>query len=358
MIISLNKIRKVIKGLNTIYLIIPIITLVCVCIITYKALTYKSKIDTYEEFFTIIEYKEDNEINLDYETELIGGKFKDIEINEYISCLNSKLNNNELNDKINLSIKTLQNLFNQSNNYFSFKYTDIYTGFTVSYNENQEIFTASSIKAPMAIYIYEQAEQGLINLEEKITYTQNYYNSGSGVLKSKEFNGSYTIRELISYATVNSDNAAHNMLMDRFGRTNIYNFWNSKGTTSIFKINSNWGVTNANDATIYMKELYDYYNKDTELSNELMNNFKNVDFKPISDKNGKKNTANKSGWSGTAFHDAAIVFDNNPYILVILSNTGNSDYTYLFNLTSKVVGELHEEYWKLKYNKCEEIISR
>lgn len=130
------------------------------------------------------------------------------------------------------------------------------------------------------------------------------------------------------------------------------------GTKSIFKQYSNWGVTNANDATIYMKELYDYFNTDTVLSNELMQYFTNVDFKPLSNKDGQYNTTNKSGWSRTAFHDAAIVFDDNSYILVVLSNTGISDYTYLFNLTSKVVGQLHEEYWQLKYSTCQEIINR
>ena len=271
--------------------------------------------------------------------------------------MKKELSNEELNDDIRLSIRTLENLFNQSYNYFAFKYTDIYTGFTISYNEKQEIFTASTIKAPMAIYLYEQAKKGLVNLDEKLTYTSAYYNTGTGVLKNREFNQDYTVRELISYAIIPSDNAAHNMLMDRYGRANMYNFWTEKGTTSIFRNYSNWGVVNANDATIYMKELYDYYNTDTELSNELMKNFTSVTFKPLSGKNNSKNTANKSGWSGTAFHDAAIVFDDNPYILVVLSNVGYSDYTYLFNLTSKVVSELHEKYWNLKYNKCQEIIT-
>jgi len=346
------------KGLCTIRIIIPVITLILVCIITYKALTYKNKIDTYEEYFTIIDSKDDNTVDLNYETELIANKFKDIEVNKYINCLNSKLNDDELNDKIKLSIKTLENLYNQSYNYFSFKYTDIYTGFTVSYNEKQEIFTASTIKAPMALYVYEQSEKGLIDLEEKLTYTEAYYNSGSGILKNNKFNESYTVRDLISYSIIHSDNAAHNMLMDRYGRANMHSFWTELGTKSIFREFTNWGVINANDATIYLKELYDYYNTDTNLSNELMDYFKKVEFKPLTDKNGKQNTANKAGWSGTAFHDTAIVFDENPYILVVLSNVGISDYTYLFNLTSKAIGDIHEEYWNLKYNKCNEIIGR
>jgi len=346
-----------VKGISSIQIIIPVLTLIFVSIVTYKALTHKSKIDTYEEYFLTIESKESESVDLDYDSTLIANKYKDIEVNEYINCLNRELTDEELNDEIKLSIRTLENLFNSSYNNFAFKYTDIYTGFTVSYNDSQEIFTASTIKAPMAIYLYEQAEQGLVNLDEKLTYTSNYYNTGSGILKTKNFNTSYTIRELLSYAIIPSDNAAHNMLMDRFGRADMYNFWSQKGTTSIFKYYTNWGSTNANDATIYMKELYDYYNTDTELANELMENFRSVTFKPLSGKNGSKNIANKSGWTGSVFHDAAIVFDDNPYILVVLSNTGVSGYTYLFNLTSELVGDLHEQYWNLKYNMCSEIIN-
>lgn len=347
-----------VKGLNVISILIPVITLICVSIVTFKALTYKSRIDTYEEYFITIDSKNDDTVDLEYNSELISNKYKDIEINEYINCLNKQLTNDNLNDEIKLSIRTLENLFNSSYNHFAFKYTDIYTGFTVSYNESQEIFTASTIKAPMAIYLYEKAEEGLVDLDESLTYTANYYNTGTGILKNKNFNTSYTIRELISYAIIPSDNAAHNMLMDRFGRTNMYSFWTEKGTNSIFKYYSNWGSINANDATIYMKELYDYYNTDTELANELMKNFISVKFKPLSGKNGSKNIANKSGWTGSVFHDAAIVFDDNPYILVVLSNTGVSGYTYLFNLTSNLVGQLHEQYWNLKYDMCSEIISR
>ena len=335
---------------------LPVITLIFVSIVTYKALINKNKIDTYEEFFTIVTHKEDNNLVFDYDNNLVLEKYNGIEVDKYINCLKEEVKIDNLSDKAKLSIKTLENLYNQSNNYFAFKYTDIYTGFTISYNANQEIFAASTIKAPMAIYLYNQAELGNIDLEEKLTYTSSYYNSGTGILKNKAFNKSYTVRELISYAIIYSDNAAYNMLMDRFGRENMYNFWKDKNTTSIFRLHTNWGMVNANDATIYMKELYDYYNTNTILANELMQNFQKVVFKPLSNASGKKNTANKSGWSGTAFHDAAIVFEDNPYILVVLSNLGYTDYNYLFNLTSKVVGNLHEEYWNVKYEMCKDII--
>ena len=79
MIIGMKKIRKLIRGLNVTFLLIPIATFIFVCILSYKALTNKNKIDTYEEYFTIIESKDDFEVDLNYETDLIADKYKDME---------------------------------------------------------------------------------------------------------------------------------------------------------------------------------------------------------------------------------------------------------------------------------------
>ena len=234
-------------------------------------------------------------------------------------------------------------------------YRDIYTGFTVSYNQNQNIFVASTIKAPADIYIYEMASQGKINLNDKLTYTGGYYNTGTGILKNKSFNTSYTIKDLIEYSIVYSDNAAHNMLMDKYGRENMLNFWKEKGTTAIFTNNGNWGVMNAHDASLYMQELYKFYVNNNEYGEVLMKNFMGAIPKFITGKN-KYIVANKSGWSGTAIHDVSIIFADNPYIIVALSNLGYTDY-YMsyFNKVNDLAYRLHTEYWKYKMNECNNI---
>jgi hypothetical protein len=135
----------------------------------------------------------------------------------------------------------------------------------------------------------------------------------------------------------------------------MYQFWNNLGTTNIFKNDTVWGYTSAKDASIYMQELYNFYLEDSTYGDKLMELFKNSSWKQVTNKDGIYNTASKGGWAQKAFHDAAIVFENNPYILVILSNTGESNYDYLFKNTSKLVGELHEAYWEEKMDKCSEI---
>ena len=274
---------------------------------------------------------------------------------ELINCINSSIDMNNLPKSISSIIDEINDYYNKSNNYFAFKYKDIYTGFSVSYNEKQKIFTASTIKAPKDIYIYEMASLGKIDLDEELIYTSRYYNTGTGVLKNKSVNTKYSVKTLIEYSIVHSDNAAHNMLMDRYGRNNMLEFWKDKGTSVIFTENNNWGVLNAHDASIYMEELYKFYLDNEEYGQELMNNFINAKTKFITGKNGYK-VANKSGWSGSAIHDVAIVFADNPYILIALSNLGNTnEYAGYFNKANDLAYRLHVEYWKYKMQVCGDI---
>lgn len=323
-------------------------------ILLNKTYCYKEELDNYKSD-NIIE-KEQSNTNYYYNNNKLDTKsLKSIAASELISCINEKLDTNNLPENLTNYINELNNLYNSSKNYFSFLYKDIYTDFTVSYNENQPIFTASTIKAPAMIYLYELASKNEINLDEKLTYTLEFYSLGSGVLKDKEPGSEYTVKQLIEYAIHDSDNIAYKMLMNRFKRENLYSFWSNKGTTNIFKYDTVWGYTSSKDASIYMQELYNFYLTDNTYGEELMTYFKNAEWKQITNKDGDFNTANKGGWSDETFHDVAIVFEENLYILIIMSKTETSDYNNLFQKTSALVGNFHDEYWKYKMSKCNNI---
>lgn len=276
-------------------------------------------------------------------------------ITDMIDCYQSSIDLDSVPDSVMNIINELEDFYNSNGEYFSFLYQDLFSGFTVGYNVDGAIFTASTIKAPAMIYIYEMASQGKIDLNEKLVYTSDFYQGGSGILKDKEYDTEYTVEELLQYTIYESDNIAYKMLNSRFGQDNIREFWRSLGTDNIFENNTIWGYTSANDAMIYMKELYRFAKENEEYGSKLLEHFKKAKWKMITDKDGEHNTANKGGWSNTAIHDVAIVFDENPYILVVMSNAGKSSYNYLFSETSKLVGELHEEYWKYKVELCSNI---
>ena len=357
-IFTTNKKNKIIEILSDkkVIMIMMILALIFTSMITFKVFYLKDKVTEYESFFVKIEEKQATQAIIKTEEGIPLEKLKKVAALELVNCINEKISEEEVPDSIKEIIEDINNYYNQSNDYFAFAYKDIYTGFMVSYNENQNIFTASTIKAPTDIYIYEMASKGDISLDEELVYTGNYYSTGSGVLKNKEFNTKYDIRTLLNYSIEHSDNAAHNMLIDRYGRENMLNFWKEKGTNAIFTANNNWGVTNAHDAVIYMSELYNFYIDNKEYGEEAMNNFLIANPKFIKGKNNYQ-VANKSGWSGTAIHDVSIVFANNPYIVVALSNLGETDYyPNYFYRANNYAYRLHTAYWKYKMDKCGKII--
>lgn len=279
----------------------------------------------------------------------------DIAITDMLECYQSGIDMNNIPDNIKKYMDELKNLYDEDSKYFSFLYQDIFSGFTVSYNADSPIFTASTIKAPAMIYLYEMASRGEIDLNEKLTYTSGYYNNGSGILKNNPVNTTYSIGELVQYTIHDSDNIAYSMLMNRLDRNKVLEFWKGLGTKHIFTLDTIWGVTSANDAAIYMRELYKFSRENVEYGTKLLDYFKGAEWKLIVDGEENYNTANKGGWSGVAIHDIAIVFEENPYILAIMTNMGESNYHSIFNRTSKIVSLLHQEYWKYKVDVCSKI---
>ena len=244
-----KKLLNILSNQKFLY-VIAVCLFISVTILTVKAIRFKKVVDNYDNYVA----EEDSNIKVyeDNNNEIYkGGR-----ASELVNCISKPIGTDNLPDNIKSIINQINNYYRSSGSYFAFTYKDIFTGFTVSYNENGAVFAASTVKAPVNIYLYEMAAEGKVNLNDELTYTRSYYNNGTGVLKNEPFDTTYTIRTLSEYAIRNSDNAAHNMLMDKYGRTNMLSFWKEKGTNAIFTNNNNWGVTNGHDALIYMEELY------------------------------------------------------------------------------------------------------
>lgn len=333
---------------NIFKLTIALVTLFLVAVVVYKAINSKQQIEEFEVVKTKIEQKQETELVIDYPQE--ENKSQTTGAVAITNCLKTPIKKEDLSQELLNISNQIESTMNESNYNFAFKYKDLYTGFSLAYNSNQPIYAASTIKAPEAIYIYEQAEKGNANLNDTLTYTSNYYSNGTGILKNTKFNVNYTIRDLVGYSIIHSDNAAHMMLNNKYKSENIYNYWTEKGTTSIYKDKTAWGNLTADDGTIYMEELYNYYLTNTENSKELLNYFKKS-WKVISAPNNIT-IASKSGWADNSLHDVALIFDDNPYTLVILSNRGYTEYQDFFNKISNLTYEFHQQYWKEKINIC------
>lgn len=343
-----SMIEKV-KGYFTFRNLLQLLVVINIILITFVStkafILFKSGQYAVDEYENISIYQDNNQ-NIEVK--------KNIAASSLVSCINSPVDIGNLPDNVKNIIKDINNYYKSDGRRYAFKYQDIYTGFTVSYNENGSIWGASTVKAPLSVYVYELADDNETDLDKILTYKSHHYVDGTGKIKDMDIGTTFSIRDLVGYSIKNSDNIAYTMLMEEYGRGNVLNFWNNLGTKTIFTTNTNWGAITAYDASIYMNELYNYYLTDTENSNELMNYYLNTTFKPLN--GGKYKIANKSGWANDVIHDAGIVFADNPYIIVALSTLGDSDnYQSYFSTVSSFASKLHHEYWKYKMDMCTSI---
>ena len=328
-------------------LIIYLIILTISISLFFTSLLFKYKYFTRNGFIDII-----NNIRIvTFETKTnTEQKMKEKLENDRILCLQSPLDNNNLTEDIKSKINELNSVFSDNSLNISYYYEDLSSGYSLSYNSQAQSWAASVIKAPVVIYIYDLANKGIVDLDEKITYTPSYYAGGTGVIKNHKYYSTYSIRTLVEYAVKYSDNIAHRMLVKRFGMEDIKNYWRNLGSSTIFENGNLFSNFNAIDGYIVMKQLYNFANS-CDLGKELMDYFKAAKPNFIIG-NEENEIAHKYGWAQNILHDMAIVFDDKPYILVIFSNRGQKTYDAFFNDVSKKVNEIHRNYNIIKEDYC------
>lgn len=291
------------------------------------------------------------EINYNNSSNKFIADKKNSSVDKYIACYEYPIKEEDFSQEMKDKINEIYGLFNDNNFSLSFAYEDLYTGLHISYNEDRNFFTASTIKAPVEIYLYEEAEKGNIDLESYKTYLSNYYLEGSGSIQFQPVGTQYKLRDLVRMALVESDNIAYQMTAYSLNYDDIKSFWKEKGAYNFWS-SGVWGNINAHDGVIYMKELYNYSLSDTDLSNELLNHFYNSVFRVIEADGEQTKIVHKSGWHFELIHDMALVFDEYPYVLAIMTNRANADYDVFFKKASKLINEFHHLYWENKANIC------
>lgn len=199
----------------------------------------------------------------------------------------------------------------------SFSYQNLITKQGVVFQPKKIYRAASTIKLPMALYVFQEAVDGNIDLDEKLTYKSHHYYEGTGVIRYQEVGNTYTIRDLVKKSLVHSDNVAYIMLKERFGRENLKKYMKSIGGKYAYPGGAN--VTTVIDLNTYLVELYHFANQH-ELGKKLVEYLKNTDFNETIPKVTQSlGVAHKVGYIPylLVFNDAAIVYDEEPYVLSI-----------------------------------------
>jgi beta-lactamase class A len=99
--------------------------------------------------------------------------------------------------------------------------THLLSGRHIGYREDELFPTASVIKLPLLVTLYEDAIAGRIDLSERVTYREDTKVAGSGVLQFLDDGLNPTLRDLAVLMMSVSDNTATDLLFDRVGKSRI-----------------------------------------------------------------------------------------------------------------------------------------
>ena len=99
---------------------------------------------------------------------------------------------------------------------------DLTNGAAFQVNPDTVFPQASSIKIPILIELMRQAQEGKLNLAERIEIHRATLVGGSGVLQFFSEGGSaISLRDLAALMVVLSDNSATNLIINRIGMSNV-----------------------------------------------------------------------------------------------------------------------------------------
>lgn len=95
------------------------------------------------------------------------------------------------------------------------------TDLQLTYNADELFPTASTLKTPLLYELYRQAEEGKIDLTERVTLSHSNRVPGSGVLQDLDEGLQPTIRDLAELMIIVSDNWATDLVYDLVGKESM-----------------------------------------------------------------------------------------------------------------------------------------
>ncbi|HPT84729.1 MAG TPA: serine hydrolase [Bacillota bacterium] len=233
-------------------------------------------------------------------------------------------------------------------------YQDITRGYTYSYNDGEVFYSASCLKAPFALSLLEaataeitgSAEKRVYDFDEIYTYTAADAQTGSGIITKQPEGTEYTYLELIELLLSQSDNVAYAQLKKKYGTDGFRALASRLGTTAMRR---DLSTMTASDGGKVMLAIYEFISGDSPYAQFMYDAMVKSNHRVlIPAAVPGKPVAHKYGWDVDAYHDMGIVFDKNPYVVVILTNLdeGGSEVDDYIRSVLKLVDRLHQNFYK------------
>ena len=241
--------------------------------------------------------------------------------------------------------KDITSVITNSNGIFAVAFADLKTGDTLFINAHEQFHAASTMKVPVMIELYKQAQQGKFSLDDSIqvitdfesivdgsSYTMDVGEDSETVLYEK-VGSMLPIRELMYQMITRSSNLATNILIEKVDAKKVTATMRDLGAPDIQVLRGvedlkayNKGLSNSTTAYDLMK-IFEAIGKDKIISEEtcaeMMTVLFDQQFNEIIPAQLPKEVkiAHKTGSITGVQHDAGIIVlpGGHKYVLVLLS---------------------------------------
>ena len=247
--------------------------------------------------------------------------------------IDTGLGNRWINLDFEPSTYALETFLHGLGNNFAVFYMDINTGFTFMHNGDRAFSAASVNKVQHALYLYSRAERGELDMARVHTFREGDVWGGTGVIQNMAFGTTFTTRQLLRHSIRASDNIAFRLLVRSYGLSGYLDFVRELGADESLVRNITGSRITARDAGIWALEIYNYINSGGTYSEGFRSDLINTNMQLVT---SAYQVANKYGWWERYFHDLAIVFAPNPYILVILSDAPEASFAAFRDISTRV----------------------
>ena len=227
-----------------------------------------------------------------------------------------KKENKQKQAKLDVLGKKIKILLGDDIDKFGMVYYDINSKKYIEINSNEEFVAASTIKVPINMLMYDMIKDKKIDIKEKIAYQKVDFEDGAGILQGMDLSKPIAIKTLSDYSIIYSDNIAINMILRKVGNQNKYEY--------IEKIVGHPIVHKGNNITSkdYFKILERLYlnPEENEYYSSMIETMERTKYNDRIDKYiPHKIVAHKIGDYASCVNDTAIVYKDNPYILVVFT---------------------------------------
>lgn len=243
--------------------------------------------------------------------------------------------------------KEIKEITERQRGSYSVYYVNLYTKNTFGINENQ-VYTGASInKVPIIAVLYNLANQGKINLDEKISIQESdIQDYGTGILRYEEPGSVYSLRTLAKLTLEKSDNTSAHIIAAKIGMDSVQNTINAWGLKQTDMANN---TTSLSDMYILFKKIYKNEVANIALTKEMLDFMKDTDFEDRMPSLLPKDASvyHKTGDSVGGIHDIGIIEKgNDAFFLGIMT----SDIQDSEQKTKNAIAQIAKKVYDFEFN--------